>query len=151
MSRPLRVLLGPLPATILLLPILLAGGLGAATALVASLVMPGHSAAERWSGVTTSGLVVLWVAAAGVGVVALWIVVLAEAPASLRQGALRWWPVTGLGIGLLAAGRWLWLMASSGHSYGPSTWGFWLLLLIGPLVLGAYYLVQLLRGDVGAT
>ena len=64
----------------------------------------------------------------------------------LRQGPARWWLVAGLGIRLLTAVRWLWLMASSGHGYGPSTWAFWLVLLIGPLVLGACYLVRLLEG-----
>jgi hypothetical protein len=37
-------------------------------------------------------------------------------------------------------------MATGGHSYGTSTWGLWLTLLVGPLVLGGYYLVQLVRG-----
>ena len=71
-------------------------------ALVATLVMPGHSPAERWAGVTTSGRVVAWVAAAAAGVLALWIAVLTEAPATLRQGHMRWWLMAGLCLGLLA-------------------------------------------------
>jgi len=75
--------------------------------------------------------------------------VLADEPATLRQAPARWWLVGGLSIGLLAAGRWLWVMGVGGHSYDPLTWGVWLALLIGPLVLGVYYLVQLVRGGAG--
>jgi hypothetical protein len=144
-GRWVRVLLGPVPATILLLPLLLAGGLGAAIGLVAALVEPGRSAAERWATVTTTGTVLGWVAGAAAGVLALWVVVLAEPRAGLSQARLRWWLVAGLALGLLAAGRWLWTMAGGGHSYGPLTWAVWLGLLVGPLVLGIYYLVLLLR------
>ena len=145
MGRWVRVLLGPVPATVLLLPLLLAGGLGAAIGLVAGLVEPGRSAAERWATVTTTGTVLAWVAAAAAGVVALWVVVLAEPRAGLSQVRLRWLLVAGLVLGLVAASRWLWTMAGGGHSYGPLTWAVWLGLLVGPLVLGIYYLVLLLR------
>ena len=145
MGRWVRVLLGPLPATVLLLPLLLAGGLGAAIGLVAGLVEPGRSAAERWATVTTTGTVLAWVAAAAAGVLALWVVVLAEPRPGLSKARLRWWLVAGLVLGLLAASRWLWTMAGGGHSYGPLTWAVWLGLLVGPLVLGIYYLGLLLR------
>jgi hypothetical protein len=139
------VLLGPLPATVLLLPLLFAGGLGTAIGLLAVLVEPGRSAAERWATVTSTGVVLAWVAAAGVGVLALWLVVLAEPPAALKQAPARWWLAAGLFLGLIAAGRWLWTMAAGGPSYGTQTWAVWLALLVGPLVLGSYYLVLLLR------
>lgn len=145
MGRWVRVLLGPLPATVLLLPLLFAGGLGAAIALVTGLVEPGRSPAERWAAVTATGMVLGWLAAAGLGVVALWVVVLTEPHTVRNQARLRWWLVVGLFLGLLAAGRWLGTMAGGGHSYGPLTWAVWLGLLIGPLVLGTYYLVLLLR------
>ena len=77
MRRWIRVLLGPLPATVLLLPLLFAGRLGAAIALAAGLVEPNRSLADRWATVTASGMVLGWVAAAGVGVLALWVAVLA--------------------------------------------------------------------------
>jgi hypothetical protein len=54
-GRWVRVLLGPLPATILLLPLLFAGGLGTAIGVLAVLLEPGHSAAERWSTVPARG------------------------------------------------------------------------------------------------
>jgi hypothetical protein len=70
--------------------------------------------------------------------------VLSEATASLRDAPARWWLATGLFVGLIAAGRRLWTMAAGEHSYGPLTWTVWLVLLLGPLVLGGYYLLVLL-------
>jgi hypothetical protein len=143
-GRWVRVLLGPLPATVVLLPMLFAGGVGATIALVAGLVAPGSSAGARWAAVMATGPILVWVVAAGVGVLALWAVVLADSPAVLRQGPARWWLAAGLVLGGLAAGRWLWVLAMGGHSYGPVTWVVWLVMLLGPLVLGTYYLGVLL-------
>jgi hypothetical protein len=52
MARWLRVLLGPLPATLLLVPVLLAGGLGTVMALVTGVAAPGQTPAERWVALT---------------------------------------------------------------------------------------------------
>ena len=75
---------------------------------------------------------------------ALWVTVLASL-ATLKHSHKRWWLVAGLSVGLLAAARWLWLMGSRGHNYDLLTWTVWLVLLGGPLLLGSYYLVQLVR------
>jgi hypothetical protein len=80
-----------------------------------------------------------------VGVLALWVVVLAEPAAALRQAPTRWWLAAGLLVGLVAGGRALWALAAGGHSYGTLTWVVWLVLLVGPVVLGSYYLVLLVR------
>jgi len=145
MGHWLRVLLGPLPATVLLLPLLFVGGLGAAIALVTGLLEPNRSLAERWAMVGTSAMILFWVAAAGIGVLALWLVTLAEEPAAMRKYPARWLLAAGLIIGLVAAIRWLWIMWAGGQSYDPLIWAVWLGLLTGPVVLGAYYLTQLLR------
>jgi hypothetical protein len=146
-GRWLRVILGPLPATMLLMPLLFAGGLGAAAGLVAVMVQPGPSLAERWSNLLTPMTMLAWIAAAAAGVLALWLVVLAGTPADVRQSPLRWWVAGGLAVGVFAAARWLWLMAAGTHAYGGATWGLWIVLLVGPLVLGGYYLLQLVRGE----
>ena len=73
--------------------------------MFAGLVEPGRSAAERWASVTSTGMVLAWIAAAAVGVLALWVVVLAEPPAALRQAPARWWLGAGLLVRLLAGGR----------------------------------------------
>jgi hypothetical protein len=143
MGRWLRILLGPLPATVLLLPVLFAGGLGTLLALLVGLFEPSRSAADRWGSVTIALPLLAWISAAGVGVLALWAAVLAESPVVLRHGRARWWLAAGLIIGELAAGLWLWPFASGAHVYGPGTWAVWLGLLVGPLVLGLYYLAIL--------
>jgi hypothetical protein len=71
--------------------------------------------------------------------------VLAEPPEALREAPARWGLAAGLLLGLVAAGRWLWTMAAGRHNYGTSTWAVWLMLLVGPVVLGSYYLVLLAR------
>jgi hypothetical protein len=146
MGRWLRVLFGPLPATVLLVPLLFAGGLGATLALTTGILQPDRSLDERWAIVSSSGVILVWVAAAVIGVLALWLVTLSEGSPALRQGPARWFLAGGLLIGLVAAGRWLRLMAVAGHEYDPLTWIVWLGLLGGPVVLGSYYFIRLLRG-----
>ena len=141
----MQVVIGPLPATILLVPLLFAGGLGAGIALLATLFDPSRSAAELWATVASTGTILGWIAAGGVGVLALWAVVLEKNPAFLRQGVVRWPLVIGLALGLIAATRWIWAMAAIRHSYGAMTWAVWLALLLGPVVLGGYHLVRLVR------
>ena len=145
MARWAHVLIGPLPASVLLLPMLLAGGLGVAIALAAALFGPGASAASRWAAASGSAKLLAWMAAADAGVVALWVVALAGSPDAYRRTRARWWLVTGLGLGLVAAVRWLAVMNRGAHAYGASTWALWLALLAGPVVLGTYYLVRLVR------
>ena len=144
MARWVRVLLGPLPATLLLLPLLFAGGVGALFALLATLTTRGISASERWSSLGSAGRSLAWVVAAAVGVLALWVVVLRDPQPETRPARVRWWLPAGLFVGLLAAGRWLWTMSAGGTTYGAQTWGVWLGLLAGPLVMGSYYFVRLL-------
>ena len=143
--RWVQVLIGPLPATILLLPVLLAGGLGAAIALLATIFDPSRSLAEIWATVTTTGVILAWIVAGCLGVLALWVIVLEQNPAFLMQPTVRWPLAIALTLGLMAAARWIWTMAASRHGYGAMTWTVWLALLVGPIVLGAYHLAGLLR------
>ena len=144
MARWVRIIVGPLPATMLLLPLLFAGSLGVTFALVNNLFQPDHSISERWANLRAATMLLSWVTAAGLGVGALWVAVLVS-PTTLKRSRNRWWLVAGLLGGLVAALRWLWLMASRGHNYDLLTWSVWIVLLGGPLVLGSHYLVQLLR------
>ena len=150
LGRWVRVLLGPLPATLLLLPMILAGALGAAMSLGAALLTPSRANAERWSDVTSTGLLIVWVIAAGAGLLALWILVLSDRAVSTRPPLVRWALGTGLLLGILAASRWLWLMAASRAHYDLHTWVVWLLMLVGPIVLAIYYLLCVVRGRPGA-
>ena len=69
---------------------------------------------------------------------------------STRRGQPGGALAAGLGLGCVAAGRFLWSMGWGGHHYDRATWLLWLLLLVGPLVLGGFYLVQLVRCGPGA-
>jgi hypothetical protein len=149
MPRWLRLVLGPLPATLLLLPMLLAGGLGGAIALRTALTAPGRSTAERWSDATSNGMFLAWIVAAAVGLMGLWIVVLAESTVTTRRPLARWALTVALLAGVVAAARWLWLMAASRHDYDARTWALWLVMLVGPILLGLYYVILLVRGDPG--
>ena len=147
--RWLRLVLGPLPATLLLVPMLLAGGLGGAIALGTALTRPGRSTAERWGDAASNGMFLAWIAGAAVGLLALWIMVLAEPTMSTRPPLARWVLTAALMAGVVAAGRWLWVMAASRHDYDTRTWALWLVMLVGPIVLGLYYVVLLVRGGPG--
>ena len=145
MVQLLKIVVGPLPATVLLLPLLFAGGLGATFALLAAVLEPGRSAGEWWFAVRALVPVLAWIGAAGVGVVTLWVVVLADTESVLRERSVRGWLVVGLVAGVLAAGRWLVSMAAGGHRYDAGTWALWLALLVGPLAMATYYVARLLR------
>lgn len=122
---------GLAPATLLLLPFLLVGALGTVFAIAAGGAMDRPTA-----------MLIVWALAGTVGIAALWVAVLNDGAARLSQGA-RVVLSVGLLLGIVAAARWLWVMSTSGHRYGAATWGVWLVLLGGPLVVAAFRLVQL--------
>ena len=123
--------LGLAPATLLLLPFLLAGALGTAMAAVAG-------GAVDWAIAVLIG----WVLAGVLGITALWVVVLRDGGAGLRLGS-RLVLAVGLLLGMAAAARWIWVMGANGHRYGAVTWAVWILLLGGPLVVASFRLAQL--------
>jgi hypothetical protein len=125
--------LGLVPATFLLLPLLLAGAFGTAIAAVAG-------GSVDWATAKLIG----WVLAGALGIAALWVVVLRDGGAGLRPGG-RLMLTVGLLLGVAAATRWIWVMRTSGHPYGPATWAVWLLFLGGPILVASFRLVQLWR------
>lgn len=145
MGRWIRILLGPLPATLVLLPFLIVGGVGTVLATLVGLGARGRTLDESWRELAGTLPILLWVAAGVVGLLALWIAVLAESPATLRAAPFRWWLAAGLLVGVVAAGLWLWPVMTTAPGYGPATWAVWIALLAGPIVLGIYYLRALLR------
>lgn len=127
----LEVVLGLAPATLFLLPFLLIGGLGMVIAAFAG-------GGLDWP----TALLIGWALAGAVGIAALWVVFLSNDVARLGGGT-RLVLTVGLLLGIAAATRWLWTTSTSGHRYGATTWGVWLVLLGGPLVVSALRLVQL--------
>ena len=146
--RWLRILLGPLPVTLILIPLLLAGGAGVVFAIIGTLMLPALVPSATWVTVGYLLLLIAWIAAAAVGTMALWAAVLANSVAELRTSPSRKGLVIGLLLGVGAAGAWLCVMAR-GPAWGKSTWGVWLGLLVGPLVFSLYYLVKLLGPRAG--
>jgi hypothetical protein len=129
----MEVALGLVPATFLLLPLLLAGGLGTAIAALAS-------------GAIEPAIVILigWVVIGVLAIAALWLVVLSDGAVN-RGRRVRFVLAAGLLLGIAAAARWFWTMGTSSHRYGAATWLVWLLLLGGPVLVASLRLKQLWR------
>ena len=134
-----EVVLGPLLATLCLLPFLLFGGVGVAFAILATLTDPSLPLSSSLAMALPQLTLTLWIASAAAGVAALWVAILgSEEEADFRPG-VRLMLVAGLLLGGLAASRWLWMMSRREPAYSALTWATWLALLLGPLVVGARY------------
>jgi hypothetical protein len=134
-----RIVLGPLLPTVFLLPLFLAISVGLVLSVIAGREA---SSVGSHSYAGTSSIVGLGVflGAAIIGLAALWTAVLFDStrPKTLKA---RWLIVTGLVIGLVAAGKWVSHLALSGNHYGITTWAVWMALLGGPIVLSLYYII----------
>jgi hypothetical protein len=132
-----EVVLGPLLATLCLLPFLLFGGVGIAFSILATLTDPSVPLSSSLAMVQPQLMLILWISSAAAGVAALWVAILGpEEEADFRPG-VRLMLVACLLLGGLAASRWLWTMLRREPAYTASTWATWLALLLGPLVVGA--------------
>src|SRR5438876_10096537 len=134
-----EVVLGPLLATLCLLPFLLFGGVGVVFAILATLADPSLPLSSSLAMVLPQLTLMLWIASAAAGVAALWVAILgSDGEADFRPG-VRLMLVACLLLGGLAASRWLWMMSRREPAYSALTWATWLALLLGPLVVGARY------------
>ena len=132
-----EVVLGPLLATLCLLPFLLFGGVGVAFSILATLTDPSVPLPSSLAMVRPQLTLILWISSAAAGVAALWVAILGpEEEAGFRPG-VRLMLVACLLLGGLAASRWLWVMLRREPAYSALTWATWLALLLGPLVVGA--------------
>ena len=132
LRQTVEAVLGLAPATFVLLPFLFVGGLATAMAVIA------NGAVDRGSAVLFG-----WILAGVLGIAALWVVVLGDGAGHVGRRS-RLLLAIGLLLGMAAAVRWLWVMGTSVHRYGPATWAVWLVLLGGPLVVASLRLAQLL-------
>jgi len=137
LRKVMEVALGLVPATFLLLPLLLAGALGTAMTTVAGGTLD-------WATCLLFG----WAMAGVLGTAALWVVVLNDGGAGLGPGR-RLMLAVGLLLGMAGAARWIWVMGTNGHRYGAATWAVWLVLLGGPLVVASLRLPQLWNSHRG--
>lgn len=144
-----EVVLGPLLATLFLIPILLAGAIGVGLSTVATLADTSQSMSARLEALRPQLKLVLWVACAAVGVSALWVAILRREE-HVYDSRVRFSLLAGILLGELAALRWLWVMMHQDPGYGIRTWAVWLALLIGPLIVGARYMITLVFQHRGA-
>jgi hypothetical protein len=136
-----EIVLGPLLATLVLIPLLLAAAMGVALSIAATLAESSGSLADRFAGVRSQLPLFLWVGSATLGILALW-------PAVLRRPedaglVARLSLIAGIVVGEMAATRWLWLMEHHRPDYDLQTWAAWLALLLGPMLVGARHAVRL--------
>lgn len=79
-----------------------------------------------------------------VGLVAVWVTMLAPPGMLAKMSVARVAIVASLGTGLTDACYWLWRI---GHQHGTSwsIWCLWMLLLVGPIIVGVRHMVRLIR------
>jgi hypothetical protein len=144
-----EIILGPLPATLLVLPFAMAGAAGTAFAAAAILADRAIPFSSRLMMLRGPGELMLWILSAVLGLSALWFAVLADEMEVPHRSRLRVVLILGLLVGIAAAVRWLFVMGRSGENYGRATWVTWIVLLLGPIVVGARHLFLLVTRRSG--
>ena len=142
----LEVALGLLPATVVLLPLLMAGAGGSAIAVVAILADGAKPFSMRLTMALAPLGIVLWVLIAALGMLALWISVLGHESVA-HQPRVRIGLVACLLGGSVAALLWLYVMGTGPGSQGLLSWAIWVDLLGGPLIVSARHLVLLVMNQ----
>lgn len=136
----LEVAFGLLPATVVLLPLLMAGAMGAAVALIVILADGSKPFSTRLIMVLPPAGIVLWVLVATLGMLALWVAVLGPEIVDHRPRA-RVVLVTCLVCGSVAAILWLYVMGRM--SSDLKAWVTWIGFLGGPLIVSTRHLFLL--------
>jgi hypothetical protein len=138
----LEIALGLLPASVVLLPLLMAGATGTAVAVVVILADGSRPFSTRLTMALPSAGIILWVLCATVGMLALWVAVLSRQEVDHRPRA-RAVLITSLVCGSVAAILWLYDMGRTTHDL--KTWAVWIGFLGGPLIVSARHLFVLVR------
>jgi hypothetical protein len=128
-----------LPASLLLVPLLLAGALGAAFAILGNLVQGDLPLSARLVIALQSLKLIAWVAAAALGMASLWALVIE--PEERPTAGLRVLLAAGLLVGIVAALTWLYVMGSGRTAYDAQTWLVWIVALGGPLIVAVRHLI----------
>ena len=142
----LEVALGLLPATVVLLPLLMAGAGGSVIAILAILADGTKPFSMRLTVALPPVGIVLWVLSAALGMLALWISVLGRETVAHRP-RVRVGLVVCLIGGSVAAILWLYVMGTGRGSPGLLGWAIWLGLLGGPLIVSARHLLLLVMNQ----
>jgi hypothetical protein len=142
----LEVALGLLPATVVLLPLLMAGAGGSAIAVLAILADGSKPFSMRLTMALPPVGIVLWVLSAALGMLALWVSVLGRETVT-QQPRLRIGLVACLLGGSVAALLWLYVMGTGRGSQGLLSWAIWIGLLGGPLIVSTRHLILLVMNQ----
>jgi len=145
----LEVLVGLVPVTFLLLPLLAAGAVGSPFAIFATLVDPQWPAAVRLQMILPLVWVDVWVVAAVAGVFAAWVLVLGSGTKFLDRRPIRIGLAGFLLLGIIAELRWFHFLLTGEKPYDFATWAWWVGLLLPPSVVGVLRLPSLFRSSVG--
>jgi len=140
-----EIVLGPLPPTLLILPLVAGGLVGNIIALFAIAGDPGFGNGNQanalggvfWQIVT--GLCVM------AGLFALWLVVLVDARTIGSNRVTFAATVTALGLGAFQAVRWLQIVISHDPGYPLTTKLLWILAAAGPVLVAAGSVPRLVR------
>ena len=141
----LEIALGLLPATVVLLPLLVAGATGAAFAGAMILADRSRPFSVRLTMVLPPVGIILWVLSAALGMAALWVSVLARKMVAHKSRARVLLAVCLL-CGSVAAILWLYVMSRA--SYDVKTWAIWGGFLAGPLIVSTRHVFLLDRKSV---
>jgi hypothetical protein len=142
----LEVALGLLPATVVLVPLLMAGAGGSAIAVLAILADGTKPFSMRLTMALPPVGIVLWVLSAALGMSVLWISVLGRETVA-HQPRVRVGFVACLLGGSVAAILFLYVMGTGRGSPDLLSWAIWIGLLGGPLIVSTRHLVLLVMNQ----
>jgi len=139
----LELAVGPLPATILLFPFAIGGAIGSGFAVFMILADRTNSFSTRATMLLIPGVSILWTLSAMLGVSALWFAVITREMNVTHRPRVRNILVIFLLVGIVAAVPWLVVMGTGRETFDRSTWAVWIVLLLGPIVVGSRHLLLL--------
>ena len=139
----LELLLGVLPATLLMIPLFMLG----VGVIVGLLFAAGQSSLQTMSPIIVSGTMIFGSLMAGLsGLVSLWCVMFLGIDAISKRRRLRIFVILFLLFGIMDASYWLFGMVKTGHPWGKNLQDWvWSYALVGPIWVGLRYLFALIR------
>ena len=145
MRKLVEIVLGPLPPTLLILPLVAGGVVGNIIALFAIAGDPSFGNGDQANALggvfwqIVSGLCVM------AGLFALWLVVLVDARTRASNRVTLAATVAALGLGAFQAARWLHIVLSHDPGYPLTTKLLWIFAAAGPVIVAAGSVPRLVR------
>jgi hypothetical protein len=125
-----------LPATLVLAPLASFAACGMAFAVLQ----------QKFStAIAMLSILLLAVLAGLLGLACLWVALVVPHQKFVHRRGVRIGLACGILLGIADALYWLSAMKRELNSLGPSGWAMWLLMLVGPIIVGAHQFVRLMR------